>query len=107
MLFSSLKDQFKTQGQNELLLKISIVQVRGAMNRKAHTDLPKEQGRFIQSEAIIQMREEYTVQIHRDLISEAFQMDQVPPWVILKRSKEGRGSYYENSLSCSLLGSID
>lgn len=105
MLFSSLKDQFKTQGQNELLLKISIVQVRGAMNRKAHTDkdLPKEHGRFIQSETIIQMREEYTVQIHSDLISEAFQMDQVPPWVILKRSKEGRGSYYENSLSFSLL----
>lgn len=99
-----MKDQFKTQGQDELLLnKISIVQLRDAMNRKAHIDLPKEHGRFIQSEAIIQMREEYTVQFHNDLISEAFQMDQVPPWVILKRSKEGRGSYYGNSLSCFLL----
>lgn len=78
MLFSSLEYQFKTQGQDELLLnRISIVQLRDAMNRKAHTDLPKKQGRFIQSETIIQMREVYAGQIYSDHMSEAFKMAQV------------------------------
>lgn len=40
------------------------------MNRETPADLQKKQDNFIQSEAIIQIREEYTVQIDRGHISE-------------------------------------
>lgn len=57
------------------------------MNRESHIELPKDQGSFIQSEANIQMREEYTGQIDSDHISEAIQMTRVSPWVIMNGCK--------------------
>lgn len=72
--------------------------VEGVVNRSAPTDLQKKQDNFTQSKAIIQIREEYTVQIDRGHISEGIQMTQVPLRVTLNNSK-GRGSYCGHTLS--------
>lgn len=44
------------------------------MDRETHTDLQKKLDKFIQSEAIIQIRKEYIVQVCRGHICEDIQM---------------------------------